>query len=146
MPPSSSVGLTIDESTTDLFMNDISLLSSTSISGMAYGIMITLYSLCVYSLYQTLPSSKLDRSRWRRTWYQLAYISIMFLLGTLFAVANAWRALLPYFDDPSLLGSPTGYTDSLWSDSISRMGTASFIISNWMGDGLVVSFLCYCFQ
>ncbi|KAH7917326.1 hypothetical protein BV22DRAFT_1026581 [Leucogyrophana mollusca] len=100
--------------------------------------MLTLYTICVHSLSQNLRSSKLDRPRRRRTWCHLTYISVMFVLGTLYTIASSWRALLPYFNNPGSAGSTVGYSDMSWSGPISRIGTASFMISNWMGDGLVL--------
>ncbi|KAH7929186.1 hypothetical protein BV22DRAFT_1125955 [Leucogyrophana mollusca] len=137
MAPKFSGSVAATGSPTQLYVGSVNLVCCTIIAGITYGIMFTLYGICTASLVQRLRSIKKDQPKRRRTVYHLLYISIMFILGTLYTDANVRSAQLSYAANSEFPGGAT-YNDTMWQASFARVGSASYVISNWMGDCLVL--------
>ncbi|KAH7927480.1 hypothetical protein BV22DRAFT_1007014 [Leucogyrophana mollusca] len=100
--------------------------------------MSSLYFVCARSLLRGPRISTLPQPTRFRTWCLLVYISTLFILGTLHTIASVWDAQVSYIGHDNFPGGPLAYIDTLWHDPIPQMGAASYLISNWMADCLVL--------
>ncbi|KAH7926971.1 hypothetical protein BV22DRAFT_1007997 [Leucogyrophana mollusca] len=100
--------------------------------------MFTVFTICVTSLLRILRSAKLDRKKRCCTWCHLVYTIVMFIQGTLYLAANTRGAQLEYIYNPDFPGGPLAYSATVSQDPTTRMGSVSYIVSNWMSDCLVL--------
>lgn len=129
-------GAPTDESSADLFADSLNLVATTTIEGTAYGIMFTLYIICVHFLRRKLGNRKDKDSR---TWFFLVYTSCMFILGTLYTVSSARTIQLAYVNHRLFDAGPAAYDILIFSEPINILGIVSYVIANWFADALIVS-------
>ncbi|KIK90763.1 hypothetical protein PAXRUDRAFT_665507 [Paxillus rubicundulus Ve08.2h10] len=122
----------------ELFEDSVNLIGSTVISAVAYGIMFTLYTIASHALVQNIRMSKDDVPLRRRSWCFLAYISAMFILGTICMASNARGAQIAYVYRPNYNGPNSAtYANSIRHQSVILMGSVSYILVCMMADCLV---------
>ncbi|KAF9228397.1 hypothetical protein BS17DRAFT_773639 [Gyrodon lividus] len=123
-----------------LFENSVNLIGRTLISGVAYGIMFTIYTICSLALVRNIRMSKHDPPLRRRSWCFLTYISAMFILGTLSMAANARGAQVSYVYGRDYLGDSDSLTYAMGvrRQSVILMGTVSHTLACIMADSLVL--------
>ncbi|KAJ6490171.1 hypothetical protein DFH09DRAFT_1208884 [Mycena vulgaris] len=123
----------------DSFYNDsVNLVSSTTIAAVAYGVMFTLWSICVYFLLQQIRTSSRERVR---SVVFLVYISLLFVLGTIYLATTTLATQLSYVQNHNFPGGPAAYNNFvLFSEPVGILSNVSYILANWMADGLLVGF------
>lgn len=77
----------------------------------------------------------------RQTWILLTYISVMFILGTLYVASSSKSAELTFIDDRNFPGGPAAFEIVNFSIPINFMGSVVFVIANWLADALMVCIL-----
>ena len=104
------------------------------ISAIAYGITVSLYFLSFNLLVR-------DRNRveFKKRLPLLVYISLSFLLGTLFMCALAAFTQMAFIDDRNYPGGPDAFENNEFSIPVDDAGNAAFVLSNWLSDALLVS-------
>lgn len=70
----------------------------------------------------------------------IAYISTIVLLGTLFMGSLAEFTQLAFVDNRNYPGGPAQYETDMFSIPVDEMGNVSFVLANWLCDGLIVRF------
>ncbi|KIJ57991.1 hypothetical protein HYDPIDRAFT_163675 [Hydnomerulius pinastri MD-312] len=68
----------------------------------------------------------------------LIYITVAFMLGTLFMVALAAFTQMAFIDDRNYPGGPNAFENNMFSIPVDDSGNAAFVLSNWLADALVV--------
>ncbi|KAI9457370.1 hypothetical protein HD554DRAFT_1779507 [Boletus coccyginus] len=138
------------ESSTNLLNDRINLIAATTLLGVTYGIMSTLYCMTTYSLLKKLlrrnprsgsHSNSLSRPRteWRKTLFYLAYTSVLFVLATLFTAGNSQNAIVAYVDNRLYPGGPYQYYVMFMAgQSAMVMTDVSSLIILWMTDALIL--------
>ncbi|KIJ65463.1 hypothetical protein HYDPIDRAFT_88626 [Hydnomerulius pinastri MD-312] len=122
-----------DETPYELLNDSVNLIGSTTINGVAYGIMFTFYGICVhYTIHKT---QRADR---RRAWLYLAYMSVMFALGTLYTASNARTIQLAYVNHRLFEAGPAVYDDLIYPKPVSIFGSASDVILSIMTSALML--------
>lgn len=139
------------ETSIDLLNDRINLIAATTLLGLTYGIMITLYCMTTYSLLKKFfrrnsrsgshPHS-LSRSRmdWRKTLFYIVYTSVLFALATLYTAGNSQNAIVAYVDNRLYPGGPSQYFVMFMAgQDVMVMTDIASVIILWMTDGLIVS-------
>ncbi|KAF5381201.1 hypothetical protein D9757_007863 [Collybiopsis confluens] len=127
-----------DETPSELFDENM-WLQGAMITSVGYGAVLTLYILAFYILV-----SRLDQWNRRSHVALLAYITAQFILATLFQAANARFTQLAFINDRNFPGGPSGFEVNMFFIPIDMMGNASYIIANWLADGLLILVVALC--
>ncbi|KAG8220623.1 hypothetical protein J3R82DRAFT_2881 [Butyriboletus roseoflavus] len=103
------------------------------ISSIAYGITAALYFLS----FHLLTRAK-NHVEFRKRLPLLIYITLSFVLGTIFMISLAAFTQMAFIDDRNYPGGPSAYENNMFSIPIDDTGNAAFVLSNWLSDALVV--------
>lgn len=101
------------------FLESLYLIGGTTLPGVAYGITVALYCLCVRSLY--LQLQKPDKQRQAR--FTLGYISLIFLCETALLALDTRFTQLAYVNHAGFPGGPLAYASS-YSPTLEAFQTA----------------------
>jgi len=78
----------------------------------------------------------------------VSYTVVMFSLATVFTAMNLDLESIAYIDNPNFTGitgvekpGPLGYLDFIYLKTINVVPNVAFVVSNWLGDGFLVSSL-----
>ncbi|KAF8121143.1 hypothetical protein EV363DRAFT_956056 [Boletus edulis] len=130
-------------------LNDrINLIAATTLLGVTYGIVTTLYCTTTYSLLKKLfrrnprsGSHSLSRSRteWRKTLFYLIYTTVLFVLATVYTAGNSQSAIVAYVDNRLYPGGPYQYYIMYMAgQSVMVMTDVTALIILWMTDALIL--------
>ena len=122
-----------DETSQTLF-SERCWLQGVVVSAIAYGVTVSLYFLSFHLL-----TRKKNRVEFKQRLPLLIFITISFLLGTLFMIALAAFTQEAFIDDRNYPGGPNAYENNEFSIPIDNSGNVAFVLSNWLSDFLVVS-------
>lgn len=104
------------------------------VSAIAYGITVSLYFLSFHLLVRDK-----NRVEFKKRIPLLIYITVSFLLGTLFMTALAAFTQMAFIDDRNYPGGPNAFENEMFSIPVDDAGNAAFVLSNWLSDALLVS-------
>ncbi|KAJ6536618.1 hypothetical protein DFH09DRAFT_931288 [Mycena vulgaris] len=106
--------------------------------------MFTLWSICVYFLLQQIRTSSRERVR---SVVFLVYISLLFVLGTIYLATTTLATQLSYVQNHNFPGGPAAYNNFvLFSEPVGILSNVSYILANWMADGLLLWRLVILYQ
>jgi hypothetical protein len=91
-----------------LLVNQLELVTPTTVAGTLYGIAFTLFCLYVHSLAPQLS----DGVRKKQARFMLGYSTVIMLCGLYVLVANAWATQNAYIKHPDTPGGPFLYIAS----------------------------------
>ncbi|KAH7927483.1 hypothetical protein BV22DRAFT_1006969 [Leucogyrophana mollusca] len=100
--------------------------------------MTAFFVVCLVSLHRCLRSSRFDLPKRRRTIYHLLYISVLYILGTLYLTLPSRGVVLEYVDRRNLPGGPLAYAGMIARDPFAHIGSVCCMFANWMSDCLVL--------
>ncbi|KAF5310069.1 hypothetical protein D9619_010313 [Psilocybe cf. subviscida] len=121
-----------DEDATTLFSERAWLIGAI-LTGVGYGVVITLYGFCLRQLLkQKDHSNRLQRN------CLLVYITLITLFGTLFLAACARMTELSFVDYRLFPGGPSMFENVEFSIPPDELGNVAFVLGNWFADALVV--------
>ncbi|KAK7058767.1 hypothetical protein VNI00_001391, partial [Paramarasmius palmivorus] len=101
------------------------------LSQICYGFTIVLFFKCMGCL--LWPKHGRERN------YPLAaYTFILFGLGTIFTAMNVRLMQLSFINNREFPGGPEAYSSSMFNTWRGLVPNASFIVANWMADGLLL--------
>jgi hypothetical protein len=92
-----------------LLLNQLELVTPTTVGGTLYGIAFTLFCLYVHSLAPQLR----DGDRKRQAKFMLVYSTVIMLCGVYSLVYNAWGNQDAYIKHSDFPGGPYGYIQSI---------------------------------
>lgn len=124
------------ETPTDVVFDRVNLMASHTIAATAYGIVVTLFGICVRLLLLNVK-----RNGIRQTAFHLTYASAMLVLGTLYVSSGARTVQLAYVDHREFVQGPEAFTEAIFSQPITILGSAPFIMANWFANAF---FVCLC--
>lgn len=131
---SSPDGKPLGESPEALFYDSVNLFASTVVTNVAYGVMLALYAICVHYFWRQMTSENR-----RRTTFYLCYITTMAVLGTFTVIMSAWTANIAFVKHRLYPKGPGAYIITMHSQPCMVLSGVSWMLSNFMADGLVVS-------
>ncbi|KAJ7642039.1 hypothetical protein FB45DRAFT_826301 [Roridomyces roridus] len=122
----------VNETRADLF-NEETWLQGAILCSVGYGVVLALFAMCFYLLLK-----QMDGSNYRRSVFFLAYISIEFILASLFQGSIAKFVQLAFIENRNYPGGPAGFEANEFSIPVDRLGNVAFVLTNWFSDALVV--------
>jgi len=131
----------IGESSLDILNDSVHLIASTVITGMTYGVVLTLYCICAHIL---LPQVKTVKRR--QAVFTFIYISWMFFFCTVYVASNARNTQLAYVNNRNFPGGPAQYTIFIFDQPTTKVGLVAFFAINWMTDAVLVYTLFFLFS
>lgn len=121
-----------DETSAQIFAEE-TWLQGALLSNIFYGIELTLFFICF-----KLLLSQMDRTHYKRPAILLAFISVLFVLGTLFVFSLAEFTQLAFIVDRDFPGGPAAYEKAMFWIPVDELGVVVFVMGNWLMDGLLV--------
>ena len=73
----------------------------------------------------------------------LAYVSCVFILGSIGNGAQMRLLELAYVDDRNYPGGPGAFEEYDGSIRVNVVGTAAYVVNAWLADGLLVCYLSW---
>ena len=125
---------TPDESARDLF-SEKAWLQGALLSAVAYGVELILFVMSFYLLFQQISVSNNKKPKI----FLLVYITVMFILSTLFYASNVQYTQLAFIDNRNIPGGPNAYELSMFSIPIDELGNVCAVMTTWLCDALIVS-------
>ncbi|KAJ7495956.1 hypothetical protein B0H11DRAFT_878155 [Mycena galericulata] len=117
-----------DETPADVF-SEHTWLQGAFLSCVAYGMQAILFILCLHLLW-TPRARKI--SRWSAG--VSIYITVMFLLGTLYMAALLEFTQQSFIDARNIPGGPNAYEDIMYSIPIDMLANVTMVVLTWMCD------------
>lgn len=108
-------------------------LQGTVVSAIAYGINVTLYFMCFHLLLR-----QMTRTNCKKQIPLLVYITVTFILSTLFMTALADFTQLAFIQDRNYPGGPNAFENDMFSIPVDNIGNVCGLITMLLSDGLVV--------
>ncbi|KIJ64927.1 hypothetical protein HYDPIDRAFT_89869 [Hydnomerulius pinastri MD-312] len=108
-------------------------LQGVMVSSVAYGISVSLYVMSFHLLVRNST-----RVEFKKRLPLLIYITVAFILGTIFMVTLAAFTQMAFIDNRDYPGGPNAYENNMFSIPVDDVGNASFVLTNWLADALVV--------
>jgi len=99
----------------------------------AYGIVFTLFVLTFKQLIRTTT-----KYNYTHRLCFIIYITLIFILGTLFIGAIAKMTQLSFIDYRLIPGGPAAFEEEEFSIPIDEISNVSYVIANWLADGMVI--------
>ncbi|ESK84741.1 hypothetical protein Moror_578 [Moniliophthora roreri MCA 2997] len=111
-----------------------SWLIGTILTGVGYGIVVTLTVLCIGPLLKGLKGRKRDYFRL----FSVIYVTLLFLCATMFMAGDSSMAQYSYVDYRLYPGGPAAFENDMFWIPVSEIGNVGFVVSNWLADLVVV--------
>lgn len=121
----------------DVLFSEKTWLQGAILTGVGYGIVFTLFTQCLRALLLNI-----NRENRKQRIFFLVYISILFILGTLFMAACAQMTQLSFVQYRNYPTGPSGYENDEFSIPVDELGNVSFVLTNWFADALLVCMQC----
>ncbi|KAJ7626845.1 hypothetical protein FB45DRAFT_1059766 [Roridomyces roridus] len=122
----------VNETSADLF-NEETWLQGAILCSVGYGVVLALFAMCFYLLIQQWKGSHS-----RRSVFFLVYISIEFILASLFQGSIAKFVQLAFIEDRNFPGGPAAFEAAEFSIPVDEIGNVAFVLTNWFSDALLV--------
>lgn len=103
------------------------------LSNIVYGVELALFGICFKLLVQ-----QTNRENYRRQLFFLSFITLVFILGTVFVYSNSEFTQLAFVDDRDFPGGPAMFEDKMFWIPVDELGVVSWVVGNWMMDMLMV--------
>ncbi|PPR04984.1 hypothetical protein CVT24_010448 [Panaeolus cyanescens] len=123
----------VGQTSEQIFEDGVKLIAGTTINDVSYGIVLTLYFMCINALIQQYQ----ERTHRIRSIFSAVYITIMFAAGTFYCAVNAREAQLAFVDNPNLPGDAVAYNAYTFDTPFNVAGVVSFFLTAWMNDALL---------
>lgn len=121
-----------DESHHDL-VAETEWLQGAMLSGILYGVEVTLFIICFKLLVQ-----QMRRANYKRQCILLAFITTVFTLGTLLMYSIADMTQLSFINDRNFPGGPAAYEVQMYWIPVDEVGVVAMVVGNWFMDALLV--------
>ncbi|EED84843.1 predicted protein [Postia placenta Mad-698-R] len=122
-----------DESHHDL-VAETEWLQGAMLSGILYGVEVTLFIICFKLLVQ-----QMRRENYKRQCILLAFITTVFTLGTLLMYSIADMTQLSFINDRNFPGGPAAYEVQMYWIPVDEVGVVAMVVGNWFMDALLTS-------
>ncbi|THV07092.1 hypothetical protein K435DRAFT_644058 [Dendrothele bispora CBS 962.96] len=120
-----------DETSWDILNDSVNLIGSTTICGISYGVAITLLAICIATYRKQTRNT-------RALLYQIIYVSVMAIFGTLYVASNARTMQLAYVNNRLFPAGPAQYDLVIFFTPDTIFGLVSFFAAGWMCDALLL--------
>ncbi|KAI0258510.1 hypothetical protein BC834DRAFT_835454 [Gloeopeniophorella convolvens] len=121
-----------DETSFEIF-TERAWLQGAILGAVAYGSAFTLFAICLNILVK-----QTNRTNIKIKGAFIAYISILFILGTIFMAASAEFTQMAFIDNRNYPGGPAAYENAMFSIPVDMAGNVAFVLTAWFADALLV--------
>lgn len=111
-------------------------LQGTVLTGVAYGALFMLYCISMHLLWD-----RRHRNAPGNTFY-MVYATFILLFNTLNVAGDTSFAQLAFIDNRNYPGGPAQYENDFYFETLNTMCNVSYMLGNWLADGLMVRCLC----
>ncbi|KAG9310501.1 hypothetical protein JVU11DRAFT_9647 [Chiua virens] len=111
-------------------------LHGTIVSTFAYGVAATLYFMSFHLL---VRAKKRMAFKFKTRLFLLLYITITFVLSTIFMISLAASTQMAFIDNRNYPGGPNAFEDHVFSIPVGQAGNVAFALSYSLSDTLLVS-------
>ncbi|EKM48023.1 uncharacterized protein PHACADRAFT_155352 [Phanerochaete carnosa HHB-10118-sp] len=122
---------TPDETPAELWLDRISLIGA-ELADVAYGVHVTLFFLCFNAWWSARRHSP------RGAYSTIAFISCIFVLGSVGIAASMRIQQLAYIDDSNFPGGPGAFESVSGYMKINVFGFSAYTVNAWFADGLLL--------
>lgn len=103
------------------------------------GVHVAVFAECVYRIAPMRGGLARHRRNGRlQSWFLLGYVFLLFLMGTVNLACNTKMAQLMFIDNRAFPGGPNAWFFANYNNTNNTAGNASYIIANFLADGLLV--------
>jgi len=121
------------EESASTIISERTWLAGMILAAVAYGIVFTLFVLTFKQLVKTTT-----RDNYTQRLPFIIFISLIFILGTLFVGAIAKMTQFSFIDYRLFPGGPAAFEELEFSIPVDEISNVSYVIANWLADGMVV--------
>jgi hypothetical protein len=114
-------------------INERTWLAGMILAAVAYGVAFTLFVLTFRQLVKTTT-----KYNYTQRLPFIIYVTLMLILGTLFVGAIAKMTELSFIDYRLFPGGPAAFEELEFSIPIDEISNVSYVIANWLADGMVI--------
>lgn len=112
---------------------------ATNLNSWAYGILVALTIICLNELFSN--RRRLTKGRW---YFNVTFVSFIFVLGTIGGAINILLDQNAFIDDRDFPGGPGGYLTAFFNTHANILAFSCFVIATWLQDGyLLYRFLMF---
>ncbi|PIL35477.1 hypothetical protein GSI_02205 [Ganoderma sinense ZZ0214-1] len=123
-----------DETASDLWLEKSNLVGAV-LGGVAYGVHVAVFAECAYAISRSLGRRKTAGGH---SILSLAFISLLFAMGTLNLACNTRMTQLMFIDNRAYPGGPNAWFFAFYSTGVNTAGNASYIVANAVADGVLL--------
>ncbi|THH26838.1 hypothetical protein EUX98_g7345 [Antrodiella citrinella] len=131
MPPYNFPQGPVNETNAQIFA-DIMDINAADISFVAYGVLATLYFLCLTLLWEERHKKP------KATWVWITYITVVFIYGTIGNGVNMFLNQDAFVDHRSYPGGPGQFEIEQYALTYNAVGTVVVTSGTWFTDGLMI--------
>ncbi|EED84965.1 predicted protein [Postia placenta Mad-698-R] len=117
----------------DVLYAEKTWLQGALLSNIVYGVELALFIMCFKLLVR-----QMDRTNRRRHLILLVFISVLFILGTIFVYSLSEFTQLAFIEQRNFPGGPSAYENDMFWIPVDELGVAVWVIGNWLMDLLLV--------
>ncbi|KAF9545033.1 hypothetical protein CPC08DRAFT_649481 [Agrocybe pediades] len=125
----------IGEASSTILADDLNLIASTTINGMAYGVSLPLFFICFQELLRRVKSARAQR---HQIFFTLGYIFLLFLFATLYIATDSYQARLAYVNNRNYPLGEAAYDQAIFFLPVSVMGLFAYFAVNWLTDAIMI--------
>lgn len=104
------------------------------LSNIAYGVELALFTMCFHLLVKQMNY----RNKTRQICL-LLFISVLFVLGTIFVGGSMKFAQQAFVEYRNFPGGPAAFEQVMFSDPVDELANISWVVGNWLMDTFLVS-------
>lgn len=132
----------VNESAADLWAEKSNFIGLTCLGSAVNGVAFVVFLLALSALLPQLHTSSADTKKW--TYINIAFVTIVFALGTIGNAGSARTAQLTWIDNRNYPGGPNAFTVDQYNIPSNIMGDAGFVLASWCQDAyLLYRFLMF---
>jgi len=121
------------DETPSQILSENTWLQGALLSNTFYGIELTLSAICFKFLVR-----RINRQNYRCSCCLLAFVTVIFLLGTIFMAGNSEFTQLSFIEDRNFPGGPGAFEVAMFAIPAGEVGMAAMVVGNWLMDLLLV--------
>jgi len=121
------------DETPSQILSENTWLQGALLSNTFYGIELTLSAICFKLLVR-----RINRQNYRCSCCLLAFVTVIFLLGTIFMAGNSEFTQLSFIEDRNFPGGPGAFEVAMFAIPAGEVGMAAMVVGNWLMDLLLV--------
>ncbi|KAM5531778.1 hypothetical protein V8D89_014548 [Ganoderma adspersum] len=122
-----------NETASDLWLEKSNLVGAV-LGGVAYGVHVAVFAESTYAICRSIPLRKVGG----RSLLPLAFIFVLFAMGTIDVACNTRMTQLMFIDNRAYPGGPNAWFSAFYSIGVNTAGNTSYVVANALADGVLL--------